>query len=307
MQVSYGNEKVTAKLPSSHTLVITERGSVTIFQAATATKPRDWNQEAVMRRTALQICLMMAFAISMAVAGTAQEPAQEIANPKQAALRYNAQAVNQINSGKYEAAIELLNLAIRLRPDYATAYYNLGTAYYFLDQSENAITALQKAIKLCPSYTEAYNQLGVVYADVAQYGKAIAAFEESISQNPDDSIAYYNLGCTYIRLKTFKAAIIALERAVQLQPSNVEARINLGFAYSRLKYYAAAITEMRQAVRLKPQDLEAQFFLGNLYLMIKDRQSALAQYQALKSLNPQFAQKLYDAIYQDRIVTVATQ
>lgn len=99
-----------------------------------------------MRRTALQICLMMALAFSMAIVTSAQK----LANEKQTALTSNAQGVGLINEGKYEAAIVLLNQAIRMRPDFATAYYNLGTAYYFLDQSENAVTALEKAIKLSP-------------------------------------------------------------------------------------------------------------------------------------------------------------
>jgi tetratricopeptide (TPR) repeat protein len=292
-----------AKLPSSHTPVITEQFYVTIFQAATATKPGYSNQEAVMRRTALQVSLMMAFAISMAIVS----PAQKMTNDRGAALSYNAQAVTQIEGRRYEAAIELLNKAISLHPDFAAAYYNLGTAYYLLGQSANAVAALQEAIKLNHPYPEAYNQLGVVYVELAQYERAIAAFKQSTSHNPNDSIARYNLGCTYIRLKDFKAAVAALDRAVQLQPNNVEARMNLAFAYSRLKLYPAAITEMREAVRLKPKDIQAQFFLGNLCLLAKDRQSALAQYQTVKLLNPQMARRLYEAIYRDRVVIAAEQ
>jgi tetratricopeptide (TPR) repeat protein len=87
----------------------------------------------------------------------------------------------------------------------------------------------------------------------------------------------------------------------------VEARINLGYAYSQTKRYPEAISEFRQAVRLKPQDFEAQFFLGSLYLLVKDRESALSQYHVVESLNPQLAHKLHDAIYRDRILTVARE
>jgi tetratricopeptide (TPR) repeat protein len=262
----------------------------------------NFTKEAVMRKV-LRVSLLTVLATSMVVATNAQQTNEK----DQLALTYNNQAVNEITNERYEVAIQLLNHAIRLKPDFARAYYNLGTAYQFLGQSQTAVNALQKAIELNPFYAEAYNQLGFVYVGRAEYEKAVAAFEKSIAQNPNDAIPYYNLGCVQVRLEQFEVAVEALKRAVELQPLNVEARINLGFANSRLKKYAAAIEQIREAVRLQPDDVEAQFFLGSLYALNGDKQSALAQQKLLQPLDANLASKLHHSIYKDKILTIAKQ
>ena len=61
---------------------------------------------------------------------------------------------------------------------------------------------------------------------------------------------------------------------------------------------------MRQAVTLKPEDVQAQFFLGNLYLLANDKTICFDVIPGNQVLDPQVAQKLYEAIYRDRVVAV---
>ena len=79
-----------------------------------------------MKKAILQLCLSIAFTVSTAIAGAAQESSSEAADQKRTALSFNAEAVKQMNQGKHDAAVELLRRAIRLRPDFAIAYFNLG-------------------------------------------------------------------------------------------------------------------------------------------------------------------------------------
>ncbi len=84
----------------------------------------------------------------------------------------------------------------------------------------------------------------------------------------------------------------------------MEIRLNLDYAYSREKLFSQALAEMRKAVSISPDDEQAQLSLGNLYLLTNDRQAAIEQYAAMKTANPQLAEKIYQAIYNGRIVTV---
>jgi tetratricopeptide (TPR) repeat protein len=56
-----------------------------------------------------------------------------------------------------------LNEAIRLKPDYAAAYFNRGTTYANLSQHQLAIENYNAAIRLKPGYAAAYNNRGIAY------------------------------------------------------------------------------------------------------------------------------------------------
>jgi tetratricopeptide (TPR) repeat protein len=96
---------------------------------------------------------------------------------------------------------------IRLKPDDATAWYDLGFAYNQLQQYDKAVPALQEAIRLKPDYANAWygfginnrawNGLGVTYLRMQQYDKAIAALQEAIRLKPDYASAWCNLGIVY--------------------------------------------------------------------------------------------------------------
>ncbi len=79
---------------------------------------------------------------------------------------------------------------------------------------------------------------------------------------------------------------------------------NLGYVYYRLRKYRDAVESVRNALRLRSDDVEGQFFLGNLYVLTKNRKLALEQLNVLKTLNRELANRLYQSIYADRVITV---
>ncbi len=251
-----------------------------------------------MKIPVLQVSLIMMLAMSVA----APALAQKTVNEPQSAVTFNDQGVRDINNGRYFAAVEALKRAINLRPDYSTAHYNLGVAWYFLGNREQALAEQHEAIKLAPQNSEPFNQLGVIYADTGNLEKALEAFKQSASLKPDNPTVLYNLACVYIRAKNFKEAIAPLARAVEIQPTNAEARVNLGFALKQLKRYREAIVQIRHAVLLNPADLESQFFLGTLALLVGDRETALAQFEVIRVASPQLGQQLFLAINKGKVV-----
>jgi Flp pilus assembly protein TadD len=60
-----------------------------------------------------------------------------------------------------DEAIPQFQEAIRLKPDYAEAYNNLGTALAAKGRLEEAIGRFQEAVRLKPDYAEARNNLGL--------------------------------------------------------------------------------------------------------------------------------------------------
>jgi protein O-GlcNAc transferase len=78
-------------------------------------------------------------------------------------------------SGKFDEAARELNEVIRLKPDYAEAYYTLGTVYKQAGDLPKAASALRKAIELQPDFAGAHTTLASV---LNQQGDAQAAAAE---------------------------------------------------------------------------------------------------------------------------------
>ncbi len=98
----------------------------------------------------------------------------------------------------YREAIEAYREAIRLRPDYADAYVNLGVAYYRIERYSEAVNAYSQAIKIRPVNLSAYNKLGATYIILGDYSKALDAFTQSVRIDPKNSETHFNLGVAFV-------------------------------------------------------------------------------------------------------------
>ncbi|GHT38050.1 hypothetical protein AGMMS49965_00260 [Bacteroidia bacterium] len=74
---------------------------------------------------------------------------------------------------QYQEAIDCLNKAIEIDPNFAPAYYNRGGAKGDLGRNEEAIEDFNKAIEINPNYANAYNNRGTAKSDLGQNEEAI--------------------------------------------------------------------------------------------------------------------------------------
>jgi len=114
------------------------------------------------------------------------------------------------DGGKFtdqKKAIEYLNNAIKLKPDYAGAYVNRGVAYYNLIQYKRAIEDYTEAIRLQPDYAGAFTNRGNAYYKLGQYQRAFEEHNAAIRLQPDLALAYVNRGVVYANLGQHQHAI----------------------------------------------------------------------------------------------------
>ncbi len=117
---------------------------------------------------------------------------------------------------RYEEAIAAYDQAIRLDPNYATAYINKGNALNNLKRSEEAIAAYDQAIRLNPNYATAYNDKGNALYDLKRSEEAIAAYDQAIRLDPNYANAYNNKGAALERLGRKAEAQQARQKAREL-------------------------------------------------------------------------------------------
>ena len=201
-------------------------------------------------------------------------------------------ALSLWNGKKYtnpEKAIEYLNNAIKLQPDYADAYGNRGNAYGNLGQQQRAIEDYNEVIRLQPDYAYAYNNRGFAYYGLGQYKRAIEDFNEAIRLQLDDVLAYNNRGNAYDKLDQPQRAIKDYNEAIRLYPDNAMAYYNRGGVYYTLGQYQRAIEDYSNAIRLKPDDADAYYSRGVVNYTLDQHQRAIDDYSNAIRLRPDYA------------------
>jgi tetratricopeptide (TPR) repeat protein len=137
----------------------------------------------------------------------------------------------------YEEAVEKFKHVIRLDPDSARAYDNLGLALDMLGQTDPAREAFVKAVDLNRKLPQPSawppHDLGALLLRLQQLKEAEAALRESLRYDARFSMAHYHLGRVLDAEGRDDEAIAEYRLATSLDPVVVEAFYSLGLVYRR--------------------------------------------------------------------------
>lgn len=86
----------------------------------------------------------------------------------------------------FEKAVAAYKKAIEANADDHLAHYNLGRAYYKLNEDQDAARALRQAVKLMPDDTEYQTELGAILIKLAQYPEAIPPLKKALELDPEN-------------------------------------------------------------------------------------------------------------------------
>jgi tetratricopeptide (TPR) repeat protein len=130
---------------------------------------------------------------------------------------------------QYREAADGYRQSIRLDPyNGADAWYALGLVYRDWGKADEEIQAYKQAIRLRPDYTSAYERLGARYSRSRKYPEAIEVFRQLAALKPGDATAPNNMGEAYFELGKFPEAAEAFRQAIRLKPDFGQAYYNLG-------------------------------------------------------------------------------
>lgn len=82
--------------------------------------------------------------------------------------------------GDVENALKIYEVAIKIEPTFALAYYNLGLTYKGMGRFFKAIEAYQKSIQLNPDYPWSYQNLAILLLKQGQIEDSAKAFKQAI-------------------------------------------------------------------------------------------------------------------------------
>src|SRR6266404_2615694 len=131
----------------------------------------------------------------------------------------------------------------------ARALNNRGIAYREKGEYDRAVQDLDEATRLDPNYALAFNNRGIAYGRKRQYDRAIQDFDQTIRLDPNNAPAFDNRGTAYYGKREYDRAIEDLDEAIRLDPNHADAFINRGNAYARKGQHDHAIHDYDQAIR----------------------------------------------------------
>ena len=158
---------------------------------------------------------------------------------------------------KLDEAIHFFGKAVKIKPDFVEAHYNLGVAYkkqlmvpemiesfrqvvkigetdsYVVQQARGMLIQLEKQIQNNDNVNldgylkghQAFKQ-GMKYMESGNWDAAITKFNDTIEITPNNPQSYGNIGICYTSIGKVQVALESFDRAIELDPNYEPALLN---------------------------------------------------------------------------------
>jgi TolB-like protein/Tfp pilus assembly protein PilF len=210
------------------------------------------------------------------------------------------------NKERVKRAMQLLEEAIALDPEYPDAYSFLATAHFdlvVLGASESPRESLQrafelgkKAIGLDDSNSDAHACLTFPYIYLKEYDKAISEAEKAISLSPNSAGAYFALGSALGLSGRPKEAIPMFLKSLRLSPIPVHSQVLglLATSYAMVGQDEEAIATYKKVLQIYgPDHLMAHIGLAAAYVRMSRENEARAEGAEILRIDPKFSIERY--------------
>lgn len=165
-------------------------------------------------------------------------------------------AASFVQSGHWRDGGTLFARVLAVEPGSATARSAVGNGLVIAGRPAEALPHLYEALRIRPLYPEAWFELGTALDPLGRKEEANAAFRRALELRPDpeawSGVSAYNFGSVLLRLGRGAEAVGFLRRAVEQRPDDATAWNNYGNALFGQGRGEEALAAWREAVRVDP-------------------------------------------------------
>lgn len=168
------------------------------------------------------------------------------------------QAVKLIDSSRYKEAIVNLKKAVKIKPDYPTAYTKMAIAKIATKDIKGAEKDLKISLTSNPNDFETLKTMGFMYFNTENYKDCKVYFDSAANIAAADKIddaefLFYRARLMFLG-KAYKDALTVLANATEIKPKYIEAIVLKGEVRFAQKDYNYAIKELTEAIGLMKSD-----------------------------------------------------
>lgn len=193
------------------------------------------------------------------------------------------------NAGDAEPAIAHLRRSLALKPDQPEAHRNLGLILRGLGRFDEAADHHRQATALNPNYAEAHSALGVAMMDLGKPEEAVACFRRALALRPEDAEAHNNLGVLLMNQDRPEEAIARYEQAIALRPGYPDPQVNYGSALVQQGRVDEGIARYQRALALKPDHVDGLVRIAGAFGLQLETEAAVAHYRRALEAKPDLA------------------
>src|SRR5215467_8430419 len=120
-------------------------------------------------------------------------------------------ARNLASQGRTVDGIRMYGDLIKIEPDNATTYADLGTIFAMTNLLDLARADLERSFALGYREASAFSTAGTVCMQLKDYPKSLKYFEQAIEVDPKYAFAYYNRSKAFHEIGDNRSAVADLE------------------------------------------------------------------------------------------------
>ena len=162
-----------------------------------------------------------------------------------------------------QKSIRLLKQLIDKYPKEKRAYLALANTYGY-EESDKAIEQLNKALEIDPNYSDAFNSLGLYYRYQGDFEKALELTKKYASVSPDQANPIDNLANLYFREGRIDEAIAKFKEALRVRPNFVWSTMALHYISALNQDYSEAGRMLDQLIAGMQEGGPGGAFFGRL-------------------------------------------
>lgn len=215
-------------------------------------------------------------------------PAPQKAPPEVRAKLHTELGAGYYERGQMSVALEELNMAIKIDPNYAQAYNIFGLVYGYLGDDRKAQQSFTKALQLAPNDAEIHHNWGWYLCTHQRERDSLAEFEAALRdplyRTPE--VALVNAGRCAQAIGDNAAAENYFRRALSAQPGNSLASLGLAQLSYESQRYDEARYWMKGVMRMTNPPPDALRLGACTERHLGDREAELSYISQLKNRYP---------------------
>jgi serine/threonine protein kinase/predicted Zn-dependent protease len=234
------------------------------------------------------------------------------------AYRHFVQGIMHDRKAEYRKAIECMEKAVAIDPEFASAYHVMSWCYgnlgygteekqyiqkamdlsdrlsdrekysiqgtYYIDSEktyDQALKALKKLVSLYPDDISGNNLLGVLHVRLGEREKAIEYYGNAIKAGTEDVVLYTNQAAQYSALGKFDRALEVCANYIEKFEDSAAIRREMAYIYRSKGDYTQALVQADKALSLSGDYWRNLRTNGDIYLYMDEWDKAEKEYRKL--------------------------
>lgn len=194
----------------------------------------------------------------------------------------------------YDRAASYYREALALEPDLAPATFNLARAYIEAGDSAEAIPVLEELRSGDEANVLVLESLAYAYFEQERYEDAARLYDEVLAESPYRPSALYSAALVHRYLENTDRAAELLERAWEANPDDIDVLFHYGSVLHAAGEGEAAVSTLAEYVeRAPPEQTDRLLRVARIYADERYFARALAVYEEIRADEPDNARALF--------------